>query len=139
MSRSEIEPKSLEQLEQLEELVLTLLRKYITKFYRIIQKRWNDEGVRLKHLDEKNPNFIDWKISIPRDKSEELEPIIRHLIEDGSIYGPGITDLPNIHNDRHLYQPLLTVGGEGTTLRITHSSIRKKRGRFCKRPPMLCA
>ena len=132
MSRSEIEPKSLEQLEQLEELVLTLLRKYITKFYRIIQKRWNDEGVRLKHLDEKNPNFIDWKISIPRDKSEELEPIIRHLIEDGSIYGPGITDLPNIHNDRHLYQPLLTVGGEGTTLRITPPALEKSEEDFVR-------
>ena len=132
MHKSEIEPKSLEQLEQLEELVLTLLRKYITKFYRIIQKRWNDEGVRLKHLDEKNSNFIDWKISIPRDKSEELEPIIKHLIEDGSIYGPGITDLPNIHNDRHLYQPLLTVDGEGTTLRITPPALENSEEDFVK-------
>ncbi len=130
MHKSEVEPESLEQLKQLEELVLTLLRKYITKFYRIIQKRWNDEGVRLKKLDEKNSNFIDWKVSIPRDKSDELEPIIRHLIEDGRIYGPDLTDLPNIHNDRHLYQPLLTIGGADSTLRITPPALEKSEEDF---------
>ena len=124
--------KSLEQLKQLEELVLTLLRKYITKFYRIIQQRWNDEGVRLKQLDEKNPNFADWKVSIPRDKSDELEPIIKHLIEDGRIYGPDITDLPNLHNDRHLYQPLLTIGGADSTLRITPPALEKSEEDFVK-------
>ena len=132
MAKSEVEPKSLEQLKQLEELVLTLLRKYIDKFYRIIQKRWNDESVRLKHLDKENPNFTDWKIFIPRDKSEELEPIIKHLIEDGSIYGPGITDLPNIHNDRHLYQPLLTIGGPDQTIRITPPALEKSEEDFVK-------
>ncbi|MCY3551166.1 MAG: DEAD/DEAH box helicase family protein [Candidatus Poribacteria bacterium] len=132
MHKSEVEPKSLEQLKQLEELVLTLLRKYITKFYRIIQQRWNDEGVRLKQLDEKNPNFADWKVSIPRDKSDELEPIIRHLIEDGRIYGPDLTDLPNLHNDRHLYQPLLTIGGADSTLRITPPALEKSEEDFVK-------
>ena len=132
MDKSEVEPKSLEQLKQLEELVLTLLRKYIAKFYRIIQQRWNDEGTRLKQLDEKNPNFTDWKVSIPRDKSDELEPIIRHLIEDGRIYGPDLTDLPNIHNDRHLYQPLLTIGGADPTLRITPPALEKSEEDFVK-------
>ena len=94
MDKSEVEPKSLEQLIQLEELVLTLLRKYIAKFYRIIQQRWNDEGVRLKQLDKKNPNFVDWKVFIPREDPNELKPIIKHLIEDSRIYGPDLTDLP---------------------------------------------
>ena len=132
MHKSETEPKSLEQLKQLEELVLTLLRKYITKFYRIIQQRWNDEGVRLKQLDEKNPNFVDWKVSIPRDKSDELEPIIKHLIEDGRIYGPDLTDLPNIHNERHLYQPLLTMGEADSTLGVTPPALEKSEEDFVK-------
>ena len=133
MDRSEVEPKSLEQLKQLEELVLTLLRKYIDKFYRIIQKRWNDESVRLKQLDAKNPNFTDWKIFIPRKESEKLEPLIKHLIKDGSIYEPGITDLlPNIHNERHLYQPLLTIGGPDQTIRITPPALEKSEEDFVK-------
>ena len=132
MDKSEVEPKSLEQLKQLEELVLTLLRKYIAKFYRIIQQRWNDEGVRLKQLDKKNLNFVDWKVSIPREDPNELEPIIKHLIEDGRIYGPDLTDLPNIHNDRHLYQPLLTIDGADSTLRITPPALEKSEEDFVK-------
>lgn len=132
INKSEVEPKSLEQLIQLEELVLTLLCKYIAKFYRIIQQRWNDESVRLKKLDEKNPNFVDWKVLIPREDPNELKPIIKHLIEDGKIYGPDLTDLPNIHNDCHLYQPLLTVGGADITLRITPPALEKSEEDFVK-------
>ena len=39
MDESEVVPRTQAQLKRLEELVLTLLRKYIAKFYRIIQKR----------------------------------------------------------------------------------------------------
>ena len=36
MTESEVKPTSLEEVARLEELVITLLRKYIAKFYRII-------------------------------------------------------------------------------------------------------
>ena len=42
MDESEVVPTSLAGLERLEGLVLILLRKYIAKFYSIIQKRWNE-------------------------------------------------------------------------------------------------
>ena len=109
MAESEVIPKSLAELENLEELVLTLLRKYISKFYRIIQKRWNDERVQLRKLDENDANFTDWSIYVPRNEAHDLEPQIQHLIESGEIYGPNLTDLPNAYNDRHLYQPLLSI------------------------------
>ena len=109
MAESEVIPKSLAELENLEELVLTLLRKYISKFYRIIQKRWNDERVQLRKLDENDANFTDWRIYVPRNEAHDLEPQIQHLIESGEIYGPNLTDLPNAYNDRHLYQPLLSI------------------------------
>ena len=130
MGESEVKPRSLVELEQLEELVLTLLRKYIAKFYRIIQKRWNDEAVRLKKLDEDNSNFANWKVSIPREEASELEPQIKHLIENGDIYGPDLTDLPNIYNDRHLYQPLLTIGGSDTALRTTPPALEESEKHF---------
>ena len=109
MAESEVIPISLAELGNLEELVLTLLRKYISKFYRIIQKRWNDERVQLRQLDENDANFTDWSIYIPRNEARELEPQIQYLIESGEIYGPNLTDLPNAYNDRHLYQPLLSI------------------------------
>ena len=130
MAESEVKPTSLEEVGRLEELVLTLLRKYIAKFYGIIQKRWNDESVQLGKLDEKDANFPDWSVYIPRNEARELEPHIQNLIENGEIYGPGLTALPNAYNDRHLYQPLLTVGGGDTALRTTPPALEDSEKHF---------
>ena len=130
MDESEVMPKTFVELERLEELVLTLLRKYIAKFYRIIQKRWNDERVGLDKLSEENRNFTNWKVSIPREDASDLEPQIKHLIENGVIYGPNLTDLPNIYNDRHLYQPLLTVGEADAVLRTTPPALEESEKHF---------
>ena len=115
MEESEVVPTSLGELERLEGLVLTLLRKYIAKFYSIIQKRWNEERVQLKQLDENDANFTDWSVYIPRNEASEAEPRIERLMESGEIYESGLTTLSevyniyNVYNDRHLYQPLLTI------------------------------
>ena len=111
MDESEVLPTSLAELERLEGLILIILRKYIAKFYRVIQKRWNDERARLKKLDKKDPNFTNWKIFIPRDEASEFEPQIQHLIETNGIYETSgqYTGLISVFNERHLYQPLLAV------------------------------
>ena len=130
MDKSEVVPRTQAQLKRLEELVLTLLRKYIAKFYRIIQKRWNDEAVRLKKLEGNDSNFTNWKVYIPRDEASELEPQIKHLIESKEIYGSGTTKLSKVYNDRHLYQPLLTVDGVETALRITPPALENSEKDF---------
>lgn len=130
MDESEVMPKSFVELERLEELVLTLLRKYISKFYRIIQKRWNDEAVRLKRLDKSDSNFTNWEVSIPREDASDLELKIESLIENEDIYGPDLTDLPSIYNDRHLYQPLLTVSETGPVLRTTPPALEESEKHF---------
>ena len=123
MAESEVVPTSLEELERLERLVLTLLRKYIAKFYGIVQKRWNEERVQLEQLDENDTNFTDWSVYIPRNEASETEPRIERLMESGRIYEPGLTTLSevyniyNVYNDRHLYQPLLTVDTAETAWR----------------------
>ena len=109
MAESEVKPTSLEEVVRLEELVITLLRKYIAKFYRIIQKQWSGNRMKLGTLDENNENFTDWSVYIPRDEAQELEPQIQNLIKSGEIYGPNVTELPNAYNDRHLYQPLRAI------------------------------
>ena len=116
MDESEVIPKTREELEHLEELILTLLRKYMTKFYRMIQNRWNDEGVRLKKLERNNPNFIaKWEISVPQDHAQKLKTHITNSVKNGGMYNGryrnlGTDDYPIVYNDRHLYQPLLAVG-----------------------------
>lgn len=111
MDESEVVPTSTVELERLEELVLTLLRKYITKYYRIIQKRWNSDRIRIRRLGEEaedENNFPDWTVHVPRTEAQEVQPEIENLMESEEIYGPRLTVLPNVYNERHLYQPLLT-------------------------------
>ena len=111
MDESEVIPKSTVELERLEELILTLLRKYITKYYRIIQQRWNNDRIRIRRLGEEaedENNFPDWTVYVPRTEAQEVQPEIENLMESEDIYGPGLTVLPNVYNERHLYQPLLT-------------------------------
>ena len=125
MDESEVVPTSLAELERLEGLVLTLLCKYIAKFYSIIQKQWNEERVQLRRLDENDTNFTDWSVYIPRNEASETEPRIERLMESGRIYGSGLTTLSefynvyNVYNDRHLYQPLLTIDTTDTTWRAS--------------------
>ncbi len=130
MNESEVIPTTLMKLDRLEELVLILLRKYISKFYRLIQKRWNEERLQLEKLDKCNGNFTNWHVSIPPQEANKLKPQIEHLIESEEIYGPHLTDLPNIHNERHLYQPLLTVGEVETTLRTSPPALEESEEHF---------
>ena len=112
---SEVAPTSQAELQRLEELVLTLLQKYIDKYYQLLKKNWNDKEIRLRQLgddpdDEKN--FPDWTVHVPRTEAKDVQQEIEHLIENQVIYGPKLTTLPNVYNERHLYQPLLTNEGD---------------------------
>ena len=121
MNESEVMPRTREGLEQLEELILTLLRKYVTKFYCMIQKRWNDEKMELEKLKESNRNFTEkWEISVPQNHAREMQEHITRLVEGGGMYDGryrnlGKDDYPIVYNDRHLYLPLLAVSPADTS------------------------
>ena len=136
MEESEVVPTSLAELERLEGLVLTLLCKYIAKFYSIIQKQWNEERVQLEQLDENDTNFTDWSVYIPRNEASETEPRIERFMESGRIYGSELTALSevgkvyNVYNDRHLYQPLLTIDTSDTTWRTAPPFLKASEKHF---------
>ena len=111
MDESEVVPTSTIELERLEGLVLTLLRKYIAKYYRIIQKQWNSDRIRIRRLGEEaedENNFPDWTVHVPKTEAQEVQPQIESLMENEEIYGSDLTILPNVYSEQHLYQPLLT-------------------------------
>lgn len=126
----EVKPTSLEETARLEALVITLLRKYIAKFYRIVQQQWSGRQMRPGWLDEKDTNFTNWNVYIPRDEAQELEPQIQNLIESGEIYGPNVTHLPNAYNDRHLYQPLLAITNANDSWRTTPPALEESEKHF---------
>lgn len=50
-------PAAFAGLERLHEAVLTILRKYVDKFYRDRKKRWESEHMEYRRLDETDPNL----------------------------------------------------------------------------------
>lgn len=136
MDESEVVPTSLAELERLQGLVLTLLRKYIAKFYHIIQKRWNEESVQLKQLRQNDANFADCSVYVPRNEASETVPRIKRLMESGEIYGAGSTALSTnhtvykIYNDRHLYQPLLAIDAKDTVWRTVPPALQESERHF---------
>ena len=132
MKASEVIPTSLVELERLEGLALILLRKYITKFYSVIQKQWSGNKVQLRKLNKKDPNFTDWKVSVPRDEAGEIEQHIQRLIETDEIYETSgeHSGLIRVINERHLYQPLLAVDTADIPWRTTPPALEDSEKHF---------
>ena len=132
MNESEVIPTSLAELERLEGLVLILFRKYIAKFYSVIQKQWSGSKVRLRKLNKKDPNFTDWKVSVPRDEAGEIEQQIQHLIETDELYETSgeHSGLIRVFNKQHLYQPLLAIRKTNDSWRATPPALETSEQRF---------
>ena len=108
------EPKTLADVAALSEAVLALAKKYVDRYYRTQQERWTTERMRYHEVRDTDANFRDYVVRVPKASSAitpaqniELLADIERLIEDGQrVYEQDTAELPNIHFDRHLYQPL---------------------------------
>jgi hypothetical protein len=98
--------------ERLQEAVSSLLRKYVDKFYAAYQRRWESERMVLRPLTGDHPNFADYKVRVRSSDEERVEQVKSVIAEATRIYNEEVRELPNIHFDRHLYQPLLLKRGE---------------------------
>ena len=96
----------------LQEAVLSILRRYTDKFYRVQQERWDSEHMVYKTLDEEDPNFQDYTIKVAPGEAQLIAAVQKLIDEGDSIYKKDVRDLPAIHFDRHLYQPLLVERGD---------------------------
>lgn len=107
-----VKPDSFADTTLLHEAALTILRKYTDKFYRIQQEQWDSEHMVYKTLDGDDANFQNYTLKLARGEVK-LIAAIQKLIEEGNrIYQLDLQDLPTIHFDRHLYQPLLIERGD---------------------------
>ena len=111
------EPKTLMDIAALSEAVLALAKKYTDRFYQLRQERWASKRMRYSEVRDTDANFQGYVVRVPRTGQDDgdsatgnarLLEDIRQLIEEGErIYERETAELPNIHFDRHLYQPLL--------------------------------
>ncbi|MFW6154232.1 MAG: DEAD/DEAH box helicase family protein [Planctomycetota bacterium] len=107
-----VQPDSFGGTSLLHEAVLTVLRKYTDKFYRIQQERWDSEHMVYKTLDGDDANFQDYTVKVARGEAKLIAAIQKLIDEADSVYRQDLRELPTIHFDRHLYQPLLIERGD---------------------------
>ena len=127
---SVIEPNSYAAVTRLHEVVVSILRKYMDKFYRVKRERWESENLRYEKLEKKDANFQDYTVRISQGESELIEAVEELLREGERIYKEETSELPNIYFDRHLYQPLLIEKGE--KVKSTPQGLKPSEHKFIK-------
>src|SRR5262249_17848447 len=100
-----------EDVSQLQAALTAVVQKYVERYYRQRQQRWDSAQMIYAPLVKDDPNFCDYVIKVPRS-DPALVMTIKEIIDEGKrIYKQWIAQLPNVHFDRHLYQPLLVQKG----------------------------
>jgi len=132
-----IHPQSFEELARLQEVVTTILRRYMDVFYRIKRRAWESNRMVYRTLDEHDPNLSfnhtsdrrgQYTVSVRRSEESMIDEIER-LISDGDrMYKEESAELPRLHFDRHLYQPLLIEQNE--KLKSTPPALTKSEQKF---------
>jgi hypothetical protein len=107
-----VKPTSYAQVALLKGAVSSILHKYLEKYYRVHQERWDSAHMKYMTLDAADSNFKDYTVKMPRTDTELIAAVVK-LIRDGDrIYREETKELPNIHFSRHLYQPLIVECGD---------------------------
>ena len=93
-------------LRRIEEIVIMILRKYVSQYYGMKKKAWEDEQLQYQTLDLEDPNFID-HVQARIKRSSDLLQEMKSALEDEGLYENEEGFPPRVHFDRHLYHPLL--------------------------------
>ena len=104
---SVFEPRSFADVSNVQDAVAAIVLTYAEKFYRVRQGRWESDNMTYRVLSATDTNFRDYAIKIPRDDADLVNAVQKLITEGDRIYNQNVQELPNIHFDRHLYQPLL--------------------------------
>jgi len=108
-----VRPGSFADTALLQEAVLAILRKYLEKYYNLSRERWATRVMEYRELSKADGNFQNYTIRVSRSSKRLVEAIKRLIEEAERVYDPHQRDLPTLHFDRHLYQPLVVKDRAG--------------------------
>ena len=115
---SVVKPRSQAERERLQEAVVNILRTYADALCRRRQAQWESNHLVYKTLDEEDLNFRfnigegagKYIVRVSRENARLIAELERLIADYDALYHDDQGDLPRIHFDRHLYQPLLVEG-----------------------------
>lgn len=134
---SVLRPTSFDDVRHLQKAAAIVVTKYADRFYRMLKERWAPNRMSYQALDKGDHNFQDYTVEIPAEK-EGLVSAVCNLVEEGDRIHREETDtLPNVHFDRHLYQPLLLA--RENDVRIYPPGLTEGEARFVRHLREYCA
>lgn len=136
-----VQPNSFEDMDRLQEATSRILRKYTDAFYRTHRERWDSQQMVYKALDERDPNLSfgresegrgRYVVSVRRSKIALMKNIEKLIDDCEKLYDEETDELPRLHFDRHLYQPLLLEYGDEDDVKTTPPALNKGERQFVK-------
>ena len=109
---STLRPRSFSERPRLQDAATAIVLKYAEQFYRVRQERWESDHMEYRELDEKDANFRNYTVKISATELQLIADVRRLIGKGDRIYREELEALPNVHFDRHLYQPLLIKRGD---------------------------
>ena len=109
-----LRPTRTEHAARLQNLMAGVLKKYVESFYRKQQQRWDSSKMVYEPLKKDDANFQDYLVRVPKSDKGLIQTVNEAIAEWKKAMKRLSTNLPNIHFDRHLYQPLLISKGART-------------------------
>jgi hypothetical protein len=109
-----VNPTKFEELWRLEEIVVSILKKYLQGVHNRHRNLWTKSNIDAVHLDKSNGNFEfkNFKVTINEKDIGIIDAVksLKEVIKDGDFKKLYDVDevryVPNVYFDRHLYQPL---------------------------------
>ncbi len=108
---TDIKPSKFEDIPWLEEIVVSILKKYLQSYHDRHRNVWTKKNIEVLKLDETNGNFEfkEFKVTV----NDKYPALIQEIQNFKPPYEKGIK-IAHVHFDRHLFQPLF-LKDEGTS------------------------
>jgi len=109
--QSMLEVEQFDDLEQVQQIAVMILRKYIKEFYSDRQSSWEQSQLSYVPMDEEltreQGNFFEKYTLSVKTSAEGFLSELQDAVEDDSLYTNADGKPNRVHFDRHLYLPLI--------------------------------
>ena len=121
------------EIRRAEDMAIAVLRKYVVTFYDRRRREWEQHNLQLMALgrDDHNLKFDAYTLRVKATDRAFLEQVHELVKRADEIYRQDVEDFPNIHFDRHLYQPLL-VTDKQERMESTPPALNEGEARFVR-------
>ena len=129
----QLTPSDYRAVRGAEDVGIAVLQKYVSAFYDRKRRAWEKENMKLAALAPDDPNlkFGGYTLRVKTADRAFLEQVRELVNRADELYKQDVTNFPNIHFDRHLYQPLL-VKDKQDRMETTPPALNEGEARFVR-------